>query len=293
MRFALAFFFGLVATSSGALACASCGSGGDAAVSLCPFETWKFSLAASRMGGFKNVDHSGNRSKATFAPKYKDALTLAVGHLFLPELYGSVSMASLQNVGDGRVKRGFSDPSAQATYVALMQRMDAEWIPQIKLSAGYKPQVATSVLDSEDDELLDIFGSGFNETKLDAELWWGMSAVKYSLSQAVVFSSPRTIDGVKLEPAALLRTSLATGIGFDTFGDIMIGALRESRGERKQDGTIVTNSDELNHSVYLTASYKFDPMSSVKVTLTRRAAFLSNKNTTEMSGASLAYLQSF
>lgn len=151
-----------------AFACSSCGSGGEEPVSLCPFEKVKLHLEISRSAGFRIVDFRGHLG-ADGDPKSKSTLLFAFGYSVQPTFFVTGLLPLLRNERYGASKQGVGEPSVSGHWVAHMQSIDEPWKPQIKKTFGHKFAGRSAIHDSKSKHLLDVFGTGFAETKFGVE----------------------------------------------------------------------------------------------------------------------------
>lgn len=276
-----------------AWACASCGSGGDDPLILYPNELTKAYLGFTRTSGFRNVDKDGELSAAG-GPEAKDALVIAAGRTLTPRAFVTATLPVLRNVKDGASKSAAGDPSVGGRYAFVLQSLAQPWRPQVQGVLSYKHAQARSLRESEEMKtLLDVFGTGFHEIRTGIDVWYGMTAVKAGVAHGATFYRATDFEGLRYAPGPSQRTTLATGYGWTSSAKTLIGANRERKDGLSVDGARLPDSDQLSHGVFVTQDLMVDPSSSVRLTLSRAAAFGVNKNTARSSGVTMAYARAF
>lgn len=274
-----------------ARACASCGSGGDDPLILYPNDDVRIYLALSRATDFKTVDINGTEGTDA-GPQFKDALTFAIGKSISPETFVTVTLPYLQNLKNGDSKKAIGDPIFAFRHSVLMQNIEALYLPQIQLALAYKYAHARAIQDAESPALLDVFGTGVSETKLGIDVFWGMSDLKGGFAHSFYLPSDRQFESIHVEPGIGQRSTLTLGYGIDGLGKTVFGINRETRGERRDDGKIIPRSSETNHSAFISVDATLTSLDMIRLTISKRAALLENKNTSRANSVTLAYLRS-
>jgi len=280
-------------TAGQALACASCGSGGDDPLILYPNEVDKIYVAVARTTALKNIDASGHYSTAG-GPTTKDTLSLAYGHAFTPRAFMTGTLPMLRNSRQGASKSSSGDPSLAARYTAIMASMVDPWTPQLQLLVGYKQSLTRSIHDSADLRTgLDVFGSGFSEAKVGVDIWLGQNAVLAGGAISLVKAMARSFDGVRYEPGFASRATATAGYLYSSEWRTTFGVNREQRATLKTDGAAQPNSAQLNYSAFITQDWMLSPLADVRLSLGRRAAFGANQNTARSDAVTIAYMRSY
>ena len=283
-----------VATASApALACASCGSGGEDPLILYPNEHFKSYLGLSRASGYRGIGADGAIGDS-YGPEAKASDTVALGFGLNHRSFVTVTEALVESQGQGDSKRGASDPLFAARYSLVMQEMDEPWIPQIQLITGFRPAWAKSVQTTAD--TLEMFGSGFPEYKLGVDLWWGMQEappLRFGVAHIGTRSMQRTYNGMDIQPGQLSRTNVTVGYAFEPFGKVLVGATREIRAVTRVDGEVQDASDSEMNGVFGTADGKWDETSMFRLTLSRLGNWGRNRQSTQSSTVTVAWLKTW
>ena len=284
---------GLLLASSQSFACASCGSGGDDPLILYPNEVDKIYVGFARATAFKNVDADG-RFSTSGGPTAKDTLTLAYGHGLSPRAFVTGTLPWLRNSRQEATQTSLGDPSLAARYALVMASIAEPLMPQVQILVGYKQSMTHSIHDSVDLKTqLDVFGTGFSEAKLGVYVWFGQLEWLAGAAFNLIKPLPHTYDGVRYEPGLASRSTVTVGYVFSPACKTTFGANLVARGSLRGDGVVQTDSEQLNHSVFLTQDWLISPVESWRLSLSRQAALGANKNTARSDGVSLAYLRSW
>ena len=178
-------------------------------------------------------------------------------------------------------------------YTILPMTLANEYRPQIQFLASYKPALAKSVHESKDPDGLDIFGNGFHQFRLGLDIWSGMTWLQYGIAQSVAFSLPKTVSDHKLQAGREYRTVFSLAHTFEETAKLVLGISRLYVEEKKDQDRKVANSDQTNHSLFMTGEYFVDASSAVRLTLARQAAVSYNRNTLRSDSLTIAYMRSF
>jgi len=276
-----------------ARACASCGSGGDDPMILYPTESWKAYVGFSRTSDFENIDTQG-AIKEEFGPTTRNSSVFALGHSFSPRWFATASAPYIVNKREEYEQSGWGDPSLATRYTAVQQTMAEAWIPQVQLIAGYRSGSATSPFDSEDAARLDVRGTGFAEGRTGIDVWHGMFDWKAGFAQtvAVPFGSRDTEIG-EVKAGNTYRTTVSFGYGWTDQAKVIAGVNREQVSQSTLDGDKVANSERLSHGIFASFDFKVERLTMVRLTATRAASILQNRNATRSQAATLALMRSF
>lgn len=280
-------------TAERAIACASCGSGGEDPLVLYPNESQKMYFGMSRASNFENVDQSGKTQTSSLGPKNKTQLHISYGKSFGSRSFVTVGIPLMVNSHSRNSEYSYGDPMLSGRYTVLPMTLANEYRPQIQFLASYKPAIAKSVHESKDPEGLDVFGNGYTQFRAGIDIWSGMTWLQYGLAQTLAFSVPKTADDHKLQPGIEYRTVFSLGHTFEDTAKCTLGISRLFTDERRDQNQVVANSDQLNHSVFVTGEYFVDTVSTVRLTLTRQAAVFHNHNTLRSDSLTVAYMRSF
>ncbi|MBM4252361.1 MAG: hypothetical protein FJ146_10355 [Deltaproteobacteria bacterium] len=276
--------------SEAAFGCASCGSGGDDPLILYPNERDKTFLALGRTAGFRNINANGGLATAG-GPLERENLTVAYGHSFSIRSFATVTVPTFRNVGEHDAVSGVGDPLVVTRYTLVMPDLTEPLVPQVQLIAGFKQSHARSVHDAQNTrDLLDVFGTGFSDARAGVDLWFGQYATKFGLAQTVAQPLSRSYDGIEYHPGLIARTTLTTGYQWTSMVKTLVGANREQTRELRVGDTTVSNSGQINHSIFVTQDYYPSTSQLVRFTLSQQAAFGVNKNTARSNTFTVAYM---
>ncbi|HET6345496.1 MAG TPA: hypothetical protein VFH51_11235 [Myxococcota bacterium] len=282
---------GLVSAPNRAVACASCGAGGDDALILAPSETWKASVSMARTGDFIYVKPDG-RAGTAVSPVARDAFTVAMARAMGPRAFVTVTAPTVRNVGDTDERWGVGDPSLGLRYTLVPQAFTDPWLPQVQVVAGFRYALGRSVNEAVDPGLLDVFGTGHSEVRAGLDLWWGMFDWKLGTAQQLLAPLARAIGQVETRPGYGLRSTVTAGYGRDGWGRVVAGLVREQAGEQQLDGAAVSGSRRLLHTVFATADAEVTEADTLRLTAAR-AGVLGSFNTSRTSAFSLTYMRAW
>ncbi len=270
-------------------ACASCGSGGDAPLVLYPNETVKAYFALTRQDDFSVVDGAGVRG-AEIGPQTKQTAVAAVGATFLTDGFATLTLPRVENARDGRSDSGVGDPLLSVHWTIVQPSMLSPKKPQVQVFAAHKKAVGRSVYEAEDVSWLDVFGGGFDESRVGADLWWGSSTVKAGIAATVLSPHAREIDGVERRPGRGARATATVGYAFGELGKVVAGTTVERRGKREAGGEAIKGSETVDNAVFLGGDVMVTATQAVRLTVSRSAAYGRNRNASSARGVTLAWL---
>jgi hypothetical protein len=273
----LSFVLFTVCFDSSAHACASCGSGGSEPLVLAPNHSWRFYLGVKRSFGFQTVQQDGNLGSEN-APKFKDAVTVALGKSLSESTFYTFSVPYLQNWKSGSYKRAFGDANISFRHTALQQNFSNPYIPQIQFVAAHKFANAPTLYDSEDQNALDIFGNGIAETKLGTDVYFGMQNFKFGLAQFLLLASEASLGDVNLKPGMGFNSIFTLGYGLPKLGKVLLGYTRLTREKIRLNGKKIDNSEVVDNGVFFTTDIEIWDWFQIRSTWNRSSAFLKNKN---------------
>lgn len=290
---ALAIAAATISSSRSSYACASCGSGGDDPLILYPNERFKAYLGLSHANVVANINPDGS----TASPggiENKQALTLAGGVGFTPRSFATLTIPMLRNVGSNASRTAIGDASIAGRYTLVMQSIDEPLVPQVQLTYGYKHSYARSLYESRELKTqLDVFGSGFSDVRLGADIWLGMPVIKPGVALHLAKALPAKMHGVSYEPGLVTRATLSVGYMPTDMWRLTVGINRDQRDVVSVDGRELSNTEQLNHSAFVTSDYMFDLQTSLRLSLSRQAALFANANTARIDNFAAAYMFAF
>lgn len=283
----------LLALSEASFACASCGSGGDDPLILYPWENWKIYAGFARTEGFVLIDGSG-REGFQLAPDTRNTTTLSVGHTFSNRLFVTVTAPYIVNKRQSYERSGWGDPMFTTRYTLISQDISVDWQPQVQVIAAVRDGKATSVYDYKDPALLDVFGSGVPEGRVGLDVWHGMFDWKAGVAQTFTYplnSRKSQIGDVK--NGLTMRSTATLGYGWSDQGKVLFGMNREQTTAKTIDGETWDGSDVLSNSVFMSADAKVQHDNTVRLTVSRTAAFGAARNTSRSDSVTMALMRAF
>ncbi len=288
--FLLIFSMVLASWGQTVSACSSCGSGGADPVVLNPNESGKFYLGLSHQSGFQDIDRLGNRQKS-YGPKQKQSLDLAFAQRLTSRVFASAVMNFGRNVYGPIAESQNGDASLNVRANAMQQNIAEPWIPQLQILLGHRFALGRSVNEQKRERFLDVFGAGYDESYLGADLWYGMQTVMAGGSVLFGFPAAEETDFGSLQRGRLQRI-IAT-IGFLPLAEVKVigGFIQEQRGGSEVDGVAQEDSDKLSQDLFLTSETLFPEGSNYRLTLSSRGAFGELKNATQAKVISLAWMR--
>ncbi|HET9239141.1 MAG TPA: hypothetical protein VFO10_17915 [Oligoflexus sp.] len=280
----------LLSAGRQAMACSSCGSGGADPVILNPYENHKLYLGLSHQSDFRDIDQHGTKRRS-YGPQQKQSLDLAYAQRLTARAFVSAVTNFGRNAYQGQSEMQNGDASLHMRFNVVQPNIAEPWIPQLQLLVGHRFALGRSIYDQRRDHALDVFGAGYDETYLGADLWYGMSSIMFGGS--LLFGRPdsATSEAGTVKPGPMQR-AIATvgGMPIDAV-KIIGGAIQEKREGFMLDGASQPDSDRLTHDLFLTMETLYPEGSNYRVTLNRRAAFGSNRNAVEATAITLAWMR--
>jgi hypothetical protein len=283
----------LVLPSARTFACASCGSGGDDPLILYPWETFKIYTGFARTSAFTPIDAAG-RSGRELSPDVRNTTTVSMGKTLSNRSFVTVTAPYIVNKREEYQRSAWGDPMITARYTAVTQDISQEWIPQVQFIAAAKAGSANSVFNYQDPARLDVFGSGVPEWRAGVDIWHAMFDWKAGVAQTITgpLSSRKTEFG-EVRHGVAFRSTATVGYGWGDFGKLLVGVNREQTTKKSLDGETQADSDIVGQSAFLSADAKIEHHSSVRLTLSKTAAFGPNKNISRSEAVTVAVMRAF
>lgn len=273
-----------------AMACSSCGSGGADPVILNPYENHKLYLGLNHQSGFKDVDHHG-QSRRSYGPEQKQNLDLAYAQRLTSRAFVSAVTSFGRNSYDGRSLMQNGDASLNARFNLVQPNIAEPWIPQFQILVSHRFALGRSIYESRQDHGLDVFGAGYDETYLGADLWYGMSTIMFGGSVLLGRPDLASTDAGDIKPGALQRWIGTVGGLVQDEVKLIGGAIQEKRGAFTLDGDQQPDSDRRTHDIFLTMETLYAEGSNYRLTLNQRAAFGENRNAVKATAITLAWMR--
>lgn len=280
----------LLSAGRQALACSSCGSGGADPVILNPYENHKLYLGLTHQSEFQDIDQHGTK-RGSYGPQQKQSLDLAYARRLTGRAFVSAVTSFGRNVYQGQSETQNGDASLHMRFNVVQPNIAEPWIPQLQILVGHRFALGRSIYDQRRDHALDVFGAGYDETYLGADLWYGMNSIMFGGS--LLFGRPDSAssEAGTVKPGPMQRAIATLGGMPDDSMKIIGGAIQEKRGAFALDGESQPDSERLTHDLFLTLETLYQEGSNYRVTLNRRAAFGSNRNAVEASVITLAWMR--
>lgn len=276
-----------------ALGCASCGSGGDDPMILYPNEREKLYMGLGSVAGFRNIGPDGAPSTAG-GPARKYLTTVAYGHSFSPRGFFTLTVPYVRNVRDDASRASWGDPSLSGRYTLIMTSIVEPWKPQVQIVGGYKSGFARSLRNTEEPKtLLDVFGSGFAETRVGLDLWYGQSSLLMGAAHLVSYPLARDYDGSTYQPGLTQRSTVTLGYRWAPHIKSLIGTNREAHAPLRIAHDAAPDSDQLNYSAFVTQDVMLDQLTMLRLTLSQQGAYGPIRNAARSSAVTAAYMVSF
>ncbi len=292
----LSFFFYFVLFTPKSYSCASCGSGGDDPLILYPNENWKIYSALLKTSGFRLVKIDGEYGEQ-IGPDTKYQAQVSFGKRWTGNLFTTIFIPFVRNQFQGESVQGFGDPVLSARYTLFQQDFTQEYLPQIQILGAFNRSMSRSITESRDDNLLDIFGSGYSQFKTGVDIWWGLTAVQFGTAYVRGYSFPKTDSEIILQPGLEHRLTATIGQSFSNFGKYSLGINRLWNDKVKLDGEEVSSSEKNNYSSFTTLDFFLDESSTVRLSASKQGGFLRNylvyRNSTDSITLSLGYFKSW
>jgi hypothetical protein len=274
-----------------AIACASCGSGGDSPLVLYPNEAYKVYVGQAFQADLRSLTPDGGEA-VDLGPRRRDITTVAAGASFLTDWFATLTAPYVTNARDGRTRSGLGDVLASVTWTVAPASLLAPAVPQVQVTAAYKRAEGKSPYETEDANALDVFGNGFDEARAGVDLWWGASAWKAGGNVTVLVPRERRYEEHTLGGARGARVTLTGGYGFGEAGKVIGGCVLERRGRKTDGGRPLAHSDEAANGVFAGGDAMIGERQAVRLTLARAAAFGANRNGVRSDAITVAWMGS-
>lgn len=279
--------------SQHALACASCGSGGDDPMVLYPWEKWKALIGIARTGDIESLDENG-REIDSYQPTTRNTTTVSMGRSFSQSLFATLTANYIVNRRDEYDRSSWGDPLMTLRYTLVPQTMANLWIPQVQLLGSYRTGQATSKYDQTDPAGLDVFGSGIPEARAGFDIWNGMNDWKGGIAQT--FTVPvggRDTPFGRIQPGPSMRSTLSFGHSIGENAKVIGGINREQTARARLDNELQNNSDSLSYGLFVSGDAVVERTSTIRFTWTRASTVFANRNGARSQTFGMAVMRSF
>ena len=270
------------------LACSSCGSGGDDPLILFPNESKKAFQSIGYQGGFKDYSSDGTLTKArTIESRIRgySSLGLRLGsHSFV-----TLGLPYFQNSNEHQSLRVLGDPTINTRLTLHRQTIVRPHIPQVQLLLGAKKSLSKGSHESDHPSLLDIGGTGFDDIRLGGDLWWAMTSMVFGISYSETHSQSEKIEG-NTHGIGVGRTyNITTGYSRGKIKAIC-GLVKLTRGRRVFYGESISDSDLAQNNAFATFEYKISDATSLRQTLVQSGVYKNNKNSSQSTTLTSAWM---
>lgn len=289
----LAAFF--ICTDNVALACASCGSGGDEPMVLFPAETTKVYSGISWTPKQQSTGPDGSML-TSIGPDRRAGYTLAIGQSLNRRSFVVLSGGLVRNGYADRAESGFSDPVISGRWTVVLPNLAQPWIPQVQFLAGYRPALARSVQESEDNNLLDVFGSGFHEIRGGVDVWFGMFPVKPGFALVMTQPLAERYRGILLRPGRLVRGTFSVTALAPTPGKTMkiaAGLTVDRRAASSLNGAVVENSTQSYNGLFLSTDVSILDSDVIKLAISSQGGLGERINAVTSNSLSVGWSRVF
>jgi hypothetical protein len=226
---------------------------------LCPFEGQKAYIGFSQQRNIQTIDSEGY-TKTSNPRLTKSIISIAYGRKLHGLSYATITAPYVinhrQDQNKSRQKSDLGDASLGFRWPMILQNFADPHIPQVQFTTGYKFANGRSINQTKDTRQLDVTGSGYQETKLGLDLWWGMFALKGGVAQNFIYAFPQKYHGIKEQPGVMSQTTLTFALEKNTLSSSVGYTLNQSQ-KRKQNDKSVDNSEVIISNFFTTISYKY------------------------------------
>ena len=154
-----------------------------------------------------------------------------------------------------------------------------------------KANLGKGIGSSTDANQLDVFGSSYDELTFSSDVWWGITAWKWGVAQSITVSNSKNIQGFKVQPGALLQTTLTGGRDYSAKGKIIAGFILEHKLENQIDDIDQSGSGYRNLTLFTSMDYKIHDTLSLRGTINGRGFGSTNQYSYSATSLTLAIQQ--
>ena len=290
------FLFYIIFHGVKALSCASCGSGGDDPLVLNPSEDTKVYVALVRSAGYRLVLSDGDcTSQELTDVKYQ--LHVSAGKRWTSRIFSTVFLPYVLNYYQNEKITGFGDPSLSFRYTVVQQNFLETLIPQVQILASYKRAISRSPGESQNDYQLDVFGSGFSQSRYGIDFWSGLTFIQYGFAFVRGYPYQKTINEYVVTPGVETKSTVTVGQSLSNIGKYAVGMSSIVVDSSKRDGEIIDSTEQKTYNFFSNFDFEVDPSFTLRFGVSKQGGFLrqflSYKNTTDLYTFTLAYMQSW
>ena len=278
--------------SQRAFACSSCGSGALDPIILFPNENQKFYLGLSHQSRIRDISSNGEVRPTSGLATRKAASFSVAKRIFQTKTFLSFTGSFIENASHENSARGFLDPLITIRYDLIRHNFTRPYVPMVQLIGSRKMALGRSLHESKDAQLLDIYSTGYDETSLGIDVWFGGLPIGFGASYFYSYTHKDTKDGIAIDPGD--RTTLITTLGYTYKNRLKVvgGAICSHSYKMSLDEKFISNSQKTYHSYYAgleTLSIK--PLN-YRITMSERSASRA-KNGTSFTSVTFAIMRGF
>ena len=221
-------------------------------------------------------------------------MALALGRSINRRVFFTTTAVHTSQQRGARQHAGLGDPLLSVRWTLIPLSLAATEQPQLQFIAGARPAWARSIHQSSDPDLLDVHGTGFPETRLGFDLWFGMLPYKVGLASIWSASPAKVYGGAKIRPGLGNRSTLSVGHALPWAMKALLGVNHDARGELSHAARTVPGSEQRSLSGFLTLDRLVRATGTLRATLAQQGLRgYGNRNTTRATNFSVAYMQAF
>lgn len=293
MKIIVLLAFYLVASSHQvAMACSSCGSGAVDPIILFPNENHKLYLGINQQSRIRDVSSTGD-IKNTAGIQEKQVTTVsAASRILRSQGFISLTGSFVTNSSSEYSSMGYGDPLLALRYNILNQSFTKPLVPQIQIITSHKFARNSSIHESTDPELLDIYGSGFHETSFGGDLWFGMLPIKFGASLLYTLTHKDVKSEINIDPGD--RWTLISTLGYIHKNDFKLigGWIASESYKLKTGGNSISRSEKSSRSWYLTAETLSQEFLNYRITLSEQGPW-QGQNSSSYASVTFAIMKGF
>ena len=281
---------GLVSTV--AMGCSSCGSGASDPIILFPNENYKLYLGSSIQERIRNIDTNGNvHGTSGIDSKVVNTISGAI-RLMGSQASLSLTANTMENRSKDQHRSGLGDPLLALRYNIVNQSFERPEIPQVQYLLSHKFASGDSIHGSSNSEMLDIFTSGFDETAMGFDIWFGMWPVKFGTTLQYSYTHADFKSGRNLDPGDRWTWISTVGSVYENKFKLITGAIVNKYGDLKEDGELINNSDRYDRSWFLTFETLSLATANIRLNMVQQGLW-DSKNSTNSINYTIAVMKGF
>ena len=200
-------------------------------------------------------------------------------------LYGSYVFQSSQDDQD----HFFSNPTLAGRWT-LYRNSESKLIPNFQILSSYAPNLVRQRSESQTQDLVDVFGSEFQEFSLGYDMWNDKNFIIGGVTQSFSIGLPRRVKKEFVRPGWSLSSSLTTGVKASSWIRLLTGYNHSYTHYRYDNDIKEESSRALNHGFFATLDLKVTDKDTMKLSLVSSGHFNAFNSTVNQT-ISLSYLK--